>query len=190
MPDGFLRKEDLSDDSMASDRTWLLTAACVVLGGWFGLQRFYLGRYGSGLFRLALAAAAVYCGSRIELGERGLSRRMGLFVLLGAAADLLMIVMTPVLLRRRMTPVSFFSPPMLLSRFPVPPMTRKTITIPALLPVLVYLYFTAWDVPPGVRLLSIGFIAFSIVAGVYWVRDCLRVFYWGNLTDGKGQLPL
>ncbi len=190
MPDGFLRKEDFPDDSMVSDRTWFLTALCVVLGGWFGLQRLYLGRYGSGAFRLGLLLGAVYCGCQIELGENGLPVRTGLFALVGAVADLLMIAVTPALLRRRAIASSIFPHSMLLSRYPVLPMTGRTLTVPALLPVLVYVYFTAWNVPPGARLLSIGFIAFSFLIGVYWMRDCLRLFYWRNLTDGRGRLPL
>ncbi len=205
MPDGFLRKEDLPDDSLVSDRTWLLTALCVVFGGWFGLHRLYLGRYGSGAFRLFLAGAAVYCGTEIPLDAGGIAWRMGLLAAFGAVFDAVMIVLGPILIRRRHTPpvgsslflslprarrrplrsFSKLSPP----SHPVPRIGGTLFTLPLLTIFLVTAYFRAADMAQGVQMPIPAFLCFSAFAGVCWWRDCLRVFYWGSLTDREGRLP-
>lgn len=209
MPDGFLRKEDLPDDSLVSDRTWLLTALCVVFGGWFGLHRLYLGRYGSGAFRLFLAGAAVYCGTEIPLDAGGIAWRMGLLAVFGAVFDLLMIVLGPILARRRHTPSFGLTPTMglfpfplryvlsqllprglLSSSHPVPNIDGTLFTLPVLTLLLVTGYFRAANMAQGVQAPILVFFCCSAFAGVYWGRDCLRVFYWGNLADAGGRLPL
>lgn len=188
------RKEPCSQattmDDLISSRSWLLTALCVMLGGWFGAQRFYLGRYVGGVLRLALFIAAVYCGRRIVRGDGGMIQPMVYMVLAGAGFDLLMIVAGPALMRRRMMPVSFFTLPMLISRHPIPRINGTWLTLPAVALLLVYLCFTNKGIAAEAKVFSLGFIGFSISVGVYWMRDCLHILYWRNLTDGSGRLPL
>ncbi len=207
--------------NLVSDRRWLMTALCAVMGGWFGLQRFYLRRYASGALRLLLLLAAVYCGSNIKLGESGMLWRICLFALLGAVADLLMIVMGPALFRRRsLIDLLYVSRRIIpgknihrrvipgrnirssiiedLVRYlltpgnPVQPLPRidgTWLTVPILLAILACLFFSHAQMEIGVKLRVLGFIGFSVLVGVYWVRDCARIFYLCNLTDRDGRLP-
>lgn len=175
---------------LPSPRTWLATAACVVAGGWFGAQRFFLGRYASGLLRLALFAGAVFCGGRVTRISGGMWPRLATMVLLGAMFDLLMIVAGPALMRRRRTPTSFFWPILLIPTHPTPRFTGTLLTLPALAVLLLYLHIANTGIEIGAKLAALGFVAFSILVGVYWVRNLVRVLYWNDLTDDKGRLPM
>ncbi len=198
-----------SEVNLVSDRRWLTTALCVVMGGWFGLQRFYLRRYAGGAFRLFLFLAAVYCGGKITLGEYGMIWRIPLFALLGAVGDVLMIALGPMLMRRRglretlsfyakLNGIPFYRSSLMLlplrlqneTKHSIPNIDGTWLTVPMLLVVLLYLHCARLNMPLDVKLPALGFIAFSVLTGVYWVRDCIRIFYWCNLTDSDGRLPL
>jgi TM2 domain. len=169
-----------------SSRTWLAVAVCGALTGWFGAHRFYLGRYVNGSARLALFAAAVYCG--MEAGHGRGIQRLVFLALAGGLLDLLMIALGPVLVRRRMLANSFFPDMVFISTHPVPRIKGTWVTLPVIAILLARLYIP--DIYHGGSLFPAGFTAFSLLVGVYWGRDLVRIFYWHNLTDAEGRLPL